>query len=329
MIMTDRQVVPADAHRQCAKAVVMVRPATFYSNPETLETNQFQHAVRASAAETLLAAQAEFDQAVDRLMQAGIEVMVMAADPLADTPDAVFPNNWFSTHADGRLLLYPMSTPNRRRERRPEALQTLLSANGYAVESVLDFSTLEQVDCLVEGTGSLVFDRRASRVYASLSARTHPEGVTSVAKALGYEAVIFQAHDVHGRRVYHTNVIMAVGDSVAFLADGLIQDRAERTRVMDALRASGKAVLSLSAAQVDEFAGNALFLDSPTQGPCVALSERAFESLQGQQRQWLQRHANPLLVQVPTIERLGGGGIRCMLAEIFLPKVASAPVALP
>ncbi len=320
--MADRQAGHADAPRQCASAVVMVRPATFYSNPETSDTNQFQRAIPSSAAETLASAHAEFDGAVDRLMQAGIEVMVMAADPLADTPDALFPNNWFSTHADGRLLLYPMAALNRRRERRPDALQALLLSHGYSVASVLDLSALEQVDCLVEGTGSLIFDRRTGLAYASLSARTHPEGVTRVAQALGYDAVIFQAHDVHGRPVYHTNVMMAVGDSAALLADGLIQDPAERARVVDTLVASGKEVLSLSASQVDEFAGNALFLDSPTQGPCIALSERAYKSLDGRQQQWLQRQASPLIVTVPTIERLGGGGIRCMLAEIFLPKAA-------
>ncbi len=327
--MADRQAGRADAPRQCASAVVMVRPATFYSNPETLDTNQFQRVIPSSAAETLASAHAEFDGAVDRLMRAGIEVMVMAADPLADTPDAVFPNNWFSTHADGRLVLYPMAALNRRRERRPDALQALLLRHGYPVASVLDLSALEQVDCLVEGTGSLIFDRRMGLAYASLSARTHPEGVAKVAQSLGYEAVIFEAHDVHGRAVYHTNVMMAVGDSAALLADGLIQDPVERARVVDTLVASGKDVLSLSASQVDEFAGNALFLNSATEGSCIALSERAFKSLDGRQRQWLQRHASPLLVSVPTIERLGGGGIRCMLAEIFLPKVAPRSVSTP
>ncbi len=327
--MADHAAVKTGEPRQCASAVVMVRPATFYSNPETLATNQFQHLASLSLGETLAAARAEFAAAVERLLHAGIEVMVLEADPLADTPDALFPNNWFSTHADGRLLLYPMSAINRRRERRPEALQSLLLAHGYEVDSISDFSSLEQVDRLVEGTGSLVFDHPARRVYASLSARTHPEAVATVAQALGYEAVMFHTQDAQGRLVYHTNVMMAVGASVAVLADGMIQDPSERTCVLDTLSDSGKDVLPLSLEQIDEFAGNVLFLEGPTQGPCVALSERAFKSLGGPLQRRLERHASPLLFKVPTIEHLGGGGIRCMLAEIFLPKRAARPAATP
>jgi len=327
--MTDHAAAETDAPHQCASAVVMVRPATFYSNPETLETNQFQHLASLTSAETLAAAQAEFDAAVDRLMRAGIEVMVLAADPVADTPDALFPNNWFSTHADGRLLLYPMSAINRRRERRPEALQSLLSAHGYEIDSISDFSSLERTDRMVEGTGSLVFDRSIGRVYASLSARTHPEAVVTVAEALGYEAVMFHAQDARDRLVYHTNVIMAVGASVVVIAHELIQDPSERARVLTALSDSGREVLPLSLGQVNEFAGNVLFLQSPTQGPCVALSERAFASLGERLQQRLERHASPLLFKVPTIEHLGGGGIRCMLAEIFLSKRAARLAATP
>jgi hypothetical protein len=308
---------------QCARTLLMVRPATFYANPETLATNTFQHVVQAAPGAVLAAAQAEFDAAAETLSAAGVDIVVVPADAAAETPDALYPNNWFSTHADGRLVLYPMAVPNRRRERRPEVLARLAAERGWRIEQTVDLTVLETKGEIVEGTGSLVFDREARLAYASRSARTHGAAVEAVCATLGYDPVLFDAHDAQGREIYHTNVLMSVGPSIAVLASGMIAPGAGLRRVFDALDQSGKVLLDISAEQVAEFAGNVLFLDGGAQGPLVALSRRAWASLTRAQRVLLEQHARPVPCAVEMIEHVGGGGIRCMLAEIFLPRRAA------
>ena len=305
---------------QCARAVLMVRPASFYANPETLATNAFQHVVPVPATDTLAAAQAEFDHAAEALTAAGVEVAVANADPAAETPDALFPNNWFSTHADGRVVLYPMAVPSRRRERRPALVASLAARHRWRITSTVDLTGLEAEGQFVEGTGSLVLDRGARLAYAALSPRTHAAAVEVACRELGYEAVAFRALDSAGREVYHTNVLMSVGPGLAVLASGMVAPGADLRRVFDALERSGKTLLDISAKQVGEFAGNLLFLDGGSEGPLVALSRRAWASLTRAQRVLLEQHAQPVLCAVETIEHVGGGGIRCMLAEIFLPR---------
>lgn len=304
--------------RQCTNSVLMVRPATFYANPETQDSNPFQHAVDAPRAGTLAAAQAEFDAAAAALRDAGVHVIVSEADAAADTPDAIFPNNWFSTHADGRVLLYPMAAANRRRERRPDLLRAVAAEHDLLIRSVVDLSTLEAAGSYVEGTGSIVFDRPHRFAYACRSPRTSDAGVEAVCETLGYRSVLFDAHDEAGRSVYHTNVLMAVGPSLAVLGSSLVAPGAGLRRVFDALESSGKTLLDLSAEQVSAFAGNILFLEG-SHGPVVAISRRAIASLSRGQRVLLEQNARPVVCAVETIEHLGGGGIRCMLAELFLP----------
>ncbi len=314
---------PAATARQCARSVLMVRPAMFYANPETHPTNAFQNVVAASAADVLSVARAEFEAAAATLADAGVKVLVLDAQPGAETPDALFPNNWFSTHEDGRLVLYPMCTANRRRERRPEALIALAAARRFQITETIDLTGLEERGLYVEGTGSLVLDREARIAYAALSPRTHAEAVEIACRELGYEPVAFHAHDSAGREIYHTNVLMSVGPTLAVLASGLVQPGADLRRVFDALEQTNKTLLDLSASQVAEFAGNVLFLDSGASAPVVALSRRAWKSLTRAQRQLLEQHARPVLCAVETIEHVGGGGIRCMLAEIFLPPAGT------
>jgi hypothetical protein len=310
---------------QCARSVLMVRPASFYANPETLATNAFQHVVAVPATDTLAAAQAEFDRAAEALGAAGVAVVVADAIAAADTPDALYPNNWFSTHADGRVVLYPMAVPSRRRERRPELLAALAKRHHWRITATVDLTGLEDAAQFVEGTGSLVLDRSARLAYAALSPRTHPAAVERVCRELGYEPVVFAAHDAEGREVYHTNVLMSVGPGLAVLASSMIAPGAGLRRVFDALERSGQALLDISAEQVAEFAGNLLFLDGGREGPLVALSRRAYASLTRPQRALLERHARPVPCAVETIEHVGGGGIRCMLAENFLPPSPCAP----
>jgi hypothetical protein len=317
------------APRQCARTVLMVRPASFYANPETLATNAFQNVTPASADATLAAAQAEFDGAVESLIAAGVKVVVAAADATAATPDALFPNNWFSTHEDGRVLLYPMAAQNRRRERRPELLVQLAERHGWRITGTTDLSALEARGLFVEGTGSLVLDHVARLAYAALSPRTHAEAVTRVCGELGFEPVCFAARDPAGREVYHTNVIMAAGPSLAVLASEWVAPGADLHRVFDALERTRKTLLDLSSEQVGEFAGNMLFLDGGASGPVAAVSRRAWASLTRAQRLLLEQHARPVPCAVDTIEHVGGGSIRCMLAEIFLPGAAAGGAPSP
>jgi len=313
---------PMAVRRQCTSRVLMVRPASFYSNPETQPTNSFQNALAVAPLDTLAAAQREFDAAADALAAAGIGVTVAEADAAADTPDALYPNNWFSTHGDGSVVLYPMSTPNRRRERRPELLSALAAEHGWRISRFADLTWLEEQNLIVEGTGSLVLDREARVAYAALSARTHPQAVEIACRELGYTPLPFHARDPAGGEIYHTNVLMSVGPTLAVLASGLVQPGPDLRRVFDGLEQTGKTLLDISPAQVAGFAGNVLFLDSAG-GPRLAVSRRAWKSLTRAQRQLIEQHAAPVLCAVETIEHVGGGGIRCMLAEIFLPPVAA------
>ena len=305
--------------RQTTSRVLMVRPATFYANPETLASNAFQHADASAPEVSLAAARAEFDTMVQLLSDAGVRVAVADAEASADTPDALFPNNWFSTHADGRLVLYPMAAANRRRERRPQLIAALAAQHGWRIARSTDLSALEERGLIVEGTGSLVLDRVAGIAYAILSPRTHREALDLVCRELGYTPLAFHAHDRAGRAVYHTNVLMSVGPTLALLGSALVSDATERKALHASFERAGKALLDLSAAQIDAFAGNALFLEDDAGVPLVAISRRAWLSLAPSQRVLLERHAAPVVCPADTIEHVGGGGVRCMIAEIFLP----------
>jgi hypothetical protein len=319
-----RATAAASPVAQAARTVLMVRPASFCSNPETLASNTFQRGPAQPAAEILAAARREFDGALAELLRHGVEVAVLDEAAGAGTPDALFPNNWFSTHQDGQLVLYPMAVPNRRRERRPEALAALAQRHGRQITRTTDLSTLEASAAYVEGTGSLVLDRVHRIAYAARSGRTSAAGVAAACEALGYEALLFSAADAQGRAIYHTNVLMSVGPRLALLGEALIPSALERARLAEALARSGHERLLLSPEQIAAFAGNVLFLESVSGEPLLAISTGAWRSLSGAQRARLERHATPVLCDVATIEQAGGGGIRCMLAEIFLPLTAGA-----
>jgi hypothetical protein len=293
---------------QCTRTVVMIRPATFYAHPETCATNALQNVTDADPGATLAAACREFDAAVAALKVAGLKVIVVGAEPGVDTPDATFPNNWFSTHADGRNVLYPMATTSRRRERRRDIFQRLATEHRCEITSTLDLTGLEDRGLVVEGTGSLVFDREARLAYAALSKRTHQQAVVFACEALGYEPVIFQAHDQEGREIYHTNVMMSLGPTLAVLACSLVKPGADMQRVFDALERTNKALLDISTNQVADFVGNILFVDSAG-GPSVVLSQRAWKSLAKPQRRVLEEHALPILdgelVWVPWQSNIG------------------------
>ncbi|MDE2295514.1 MAG: amidinotransferase [Gammaproteobacteria bacterium] len=309
------------AESQSAAAVLMVRPACFGFNAETAESNAFQHRPSPAAAPAAprTAALAEFDTVVSALRRAGVEVIVAEDTPDPPKPDAVFPNNWVSFHRDGRVVFYPMQAPSRRAERREALIAELVRTHGFSIYGTEDLSYREAEGKFLEGTGSLVLDRAARVAYACLSPRTDLDVLGEFAQRLGYEPVAFEAVDRQGRPIYHTNVLMAVGSEFAVVCAEAIPDPRQRAGVLSRLAATGHGVVEITHAQMASFAGNCLEL-SPPQGRLVVMSEAAWTSLRDGQREALQRQGAVLRVAIPTIERVGGGGIRCMLAEVHLPR---------
>jgi hypothetical protein len=298
----------------------MVRPSRFGFNPETAATNAFQRPQdRDESASIQAAVLGEFDALVDQLERAGVRTIVAADTPLPAKPDAIFPNNWVSFHADGTIALYPMMAPNRRLERREAVIDQVLQAGALRVSASVDLSYREAEGKYLEGTGSLVLDRAAHIAYACLSQRTDLDVLGEFAQRLDYELVPFDAEDAGGQPIYHTNVMMAVGTGFAVLCTAAIRKLEHRAAVSGKLTQTGHALIEISNAQMHEFAGNLLELDTP-RGKLIAISARAWSALDASQRQALERHGEPLIAAIPTIERLGGGGIRCMLAEIHLPS---------
>lgn len=307
--------------RQATRHLLMIRPSHFGPNHQTAASNQFQRAT--TRAPEVLSAQAmrEFDGVVSALDQAGVQTFVVADAPWGGTPDAVFPNNWMSTHCDGTVVLYPMAALNRRAERRPDILDRLALGSGFHVRRVIDLSELEQSGSYLEGTGSLVLDRPRRTAFAARSGRTHEAALAEFARLTGYRVVAFSASLGAGQAVYHTNVLMSLGRHIAILCSDAISDPAKRQAVRAELVASNRRLLTVSAGQVLQFAANCLEVDSPG-GPLLVLSETALRSLQPEQRRVLERYTALLPVDVGTIERVGGGSVRCMLAEIYLPRPA-------
>ena len=296
----------------------MIRPFRFYPNPETASDNAFQREVASADADTISkAAQEEFDQAVTQLGDAGVTVHVFADTASPEKPDAVFPNNWFSTHHDGRIALYPMYSAARRSERRRDVIDDL--RKHYRVMDVVDYSASEQQQKYLEGTGSLVLDHVNRIAYASLSQRTHPEVLERFCHDFGYEAVTFRSQSEDGRPVYHTNVMMCVGSEFGLVGLETIVNEAERTGVQNRLEATGKEVIDLASSQIANFAGNAIELHNE-KGKLLVLSARAASALSDKQRAVIDHHAQVVQLSLPTIE-LAGGSARCMIATIHLPRL--------
>jgi hypothetical protein len=299
---------------QSSNAVVMIRPLGFHPNPETAADNAFQ---QQGAGDDDLAERAneEFDRAVRALSGVGITVHVFDDTPAPAKPDAVFPNNWFSTHNDGRIALYPMYAPSRRAERRPDIIAALKEK--YRVTSVVDYSSYEESGLFLEGTGSLVLDHVHRLAYVSLSRRAYREPLEKFCGDFGFSPVTFQSGSGDGQPIYHTNVMLCIGTEFALVGLETIDDAAQREQVRRQLEASGKAIVALTRAQIANFAGNALELHND-EGKLLVLSSRAAAHLTEEQRATIERSARLLPLELPTIE-LAGGSARCMLATVHLP----------
>ena len=307
------------SENQAASAVLMIRPANFGANPETASSNAFQKSAE-TGADVQTRAAAEFDALAAALMGAGVQVEVFQDRTEPVTPDAVFPNNWVSFHADGSVWLYPLLAQNRRWERRTDILDTLKTERGYRLEEVRDLSHAELDGRYLEGTGSLVLDRVNRVAYAGLSPRTDGRMLEEWARRAGYQTLAFHARDTKGRPVYHTNVMLCIGGKFAVVCLDSIAQPAQREQVQKRLVDTGHEVVAISPYQMEAFAGNMLELMGRGGRSVLAMSTRAERALNPGQRAVLEKHARIIAVPIDTIEDCSGGSVRCMLAEIHLPK---------
>jgi hypothetical protein len=298
---------------------LMIRPAAFGYNPETAVNNAFQLAGDRTGVQEQ--AQQEFDAFVDLLDENDIDVTVVHDTPEPHTPDAVFPNNWLSTHADGTLCLFPMFAENRRRERKQTALDAL--RRKFDVKQVVDFTAYEAQHKFLEGTGSVVLDRENLIAYACLSPRTDRQVLLDFCDRLGYAPCYFSATDGNGMAIYHTNVMMCVGERVAVVCLESIADDAQRNALAEALENTGKTIIPITLPQVRRFAGNMLEVRNLYHKDFLILSQTAYDALTPEQIAALRPHYKALLCpDLHTIETHGGGSARCMMAEIFLDRLA-------
>ncbi len=305
---------------QLASAVLMIRPARFESNPETAESNRFQGKSGASPEQQHAAALEEFEALAVALEGCGIEVLRFDDTLEPHTPDAIFPNNWVSFHGDGTAVLYPMEAPSRRWERRQDIIESL--ASDYVVRQVVDLSHHEAAGHFLEGTGSMVLDRANHIAYACLSTRTHLDPLGEFAQRMDYDIVAFDATDRAGTPIYHTNVLMNIGEEIAVICDEAITKSDQRSAVMDQLAQTGHRLVSISYEQLESFAGNMLELKSGDGKRVVAMSGTARQSLSDSQREIIENDAVIISAAIVIIERSAGGSVRCMLAEIHLPNLS-------
>jgi len=304
------------AHIQSTSSILMIRPCRFYPNPETAADNAFQRDANQGSDALTPAARKEFDAAVEMLRAAGVNVHVFEDTAEPEKPDAIFPNNWISTHHDGRVALFPMYSALRRRERRQDIVEKL--RKDYRVTQVIDYSLFEDEGCYLEGTGSLVLDHPSKIAYVSLSNRSNPKMVQRFVDDFGYESVTFTSIGPDGEPIYHTNVMMCVGTGFAMVGLDMIRNKAERQHVRARLDQTGKEIVELSVDQIANFSGNSIELHNQGGEKLLVLSSRAARALTNEQREVLGRYTRLVPVDLTTIE-LGGGSARCMIATIHLP----------
>ena len=306
--------------RQAADAVLMVQPSSFGWNAQTQASNRFQREVPDLATNAAARARLEFVGLVGRLREAGVHVTVAEDRARPSCPDAVFPNNWVSLHRDGTVVLYPMLAPNRRQERHLEFLGLVERDAGRQVRRLFDLTPHEARGEFLEGTGSVVFDHVARVAYAAASPRTHPAPLDALCRELGYDACLFDAFDASDVPVYHTNVMLAIGTGFVVVVTDAVAP-GQRAQVRDRLHATGRDVVEIDLAAMGRFAGNVLELEAADRARVLALSQAAAEAFGPVALERLRRHVDRVVAApVPTIETLGGGSVRCMLAEVFLPR---------
>ncbi len=300
----------------------MIKPVGFRYNEQTASDNYYQHVLEKVSPRSIQEkALHEFNVFLEVLTSAGVCVLVFEDTGTSGTPDSIFPNNWVSFHADGRVVMYPMYALNRRSERRTDIFESLVSDYGFVIGSVKDYTSLEESGKFLEGTGSMVLDRVNKVCYSAISQRTSQSAVQEFCGDFGYSPVCFVANqNVEGERlpIYHTNVMMSVGESFAVICLDAIDDNAMRSDVVSSLEETGKEVVEITEAQVSRFAGNMLQVQGDK--ACVVMSTSAYQSITKKQITTIEKHGTIVHSSLDTIEACGGGSSRCMMAEIFLPK---------
>jgi len=303
------------AFSQVPDWIFMVRPASFGFNSDTASTNAFQQTATGEDNIHQMAL-AEFDAAVEIIRKADIEVLVLDDSSFPEKTDAIFPNNWISFHADGKMVLYPMMAPSRRPERRQEFIDLLINRTGH--QEIIDLTFYEEQQRFLEGTGSIVFDHPNNIAYACRSPRTDEIVLNDLCARLGYAPFMFDAVDESGKPIYHTNVILSLGEKFAVACLDSIWSEPDQNRLLDRLASTHHRVVAISYQQTRCLAGNIMEVKSRQEKRFILLSWQALESLPDGQKNELTRHAELLPVRIPSIERYGGGGIRCMVAGIHL-----------
>jgi hypothetical protein len=302
--------------RQTSNSILMVRPCRFAFNAEAAASNAF--AAPAIGPDVATAAIREFDRLAERLDKAGVRIVVLPDLPDPAKPDAVFPNNWVSFHADGTVVLYAMATEARRLERDPERLLGLLDREGFAVHRLVDLSVHEPSGRFLEGTGSLILDRPRGRAFASVGPRTDRDVIADFDREVGYSTLTFDARDRSGRPIYHTNVMMSLGERFAALCLESVAV-ADRPALLSEIDASGRVLIDVDFDQLAAFACNLIELRG-REGPLIALSGAALRSFRADQLRTLESFGELIAADIPTIESVGGGSVRCMIADVHLPR---------
>lgn len=309
--------------RQITDTILMIRPVAFRMNEQTAVNNYYQKVMDSLHPETVNAkAQQEFDTFVDKLRGVGVNVVVVDDTLNPDTPDSVFPNNWVSFHENGDVALYPMFAENRRSERREDILD-MLEDKGFVIENIVDYTSAEEDGIFLEGTGSIVLDRKNHKAYCALSPRADEELLIEYCEDFEYTPIIFEAFQtVNGERkhIYHTNVMMCIGETFAVICADCIDDKKERKMVLENLKGDGKEIILLTEEQLNNFAGNMLQVQGSNNKSYLVMSESARQVLTPDQITKIEKHTEILSSSLDTIEACGGGSARCMMAEVFLMK---------
>lgn len=309
--------------RQITDTILMIRPVAFRMNEQTAINNYYQKVLDNLLPETVNAkAQQEFDAFVEKLRGAGVDVVVVDDIAERDTPDSIFPNNWVSFHENGDVALYPMFAENRRMERREDILD-LLEDKGFHIENIVDYTSAEEDGFFLEGTGSIVLDRQNHKAYCALSPRADEELLIEYCEDFEYTPVIFEAFQTvnnERKHIYHTNVMMCIGNTFAVICADCIDDKKERKMVLQNLKDDGKEIILITEEQLNNFAGNMLQVNGADNKTYLVMSASAHQALNKDQIAKIEKHTTILSSSLDTIEACGGGSARCMMAEVFLLK---------
>ncbi|WP_340158808.1 arginine deiminase-related protein [uncultured Maribacter sp.] len=307
---------------QITNTILMIRPVSFRMNEQTAVNNYFMEDIDLKNQEINKKAQEEFDAFVVELRNKGVNVIVVQDTKEPDTPDSIFPNNWISFHANGTVGVYPMFAENRRNERRDDIFD-ILESNGFKINDVVDYTSAEEEELFLEGTGSILIDRVNKKAYCALSERADEELFIEFCEDFDFFPVIFTANQsVDGKRlpIYHTNVMMALAENFVIICADSIDDKKEKKNVLDHLKKDGKEIITITEQQMHHFAGNMLQVLGSKDKRYMVMSSAAFHSLTKEQITKIENHCSILHSSLHTIETCGGGSARCMMAEVFLPK---------